>query len=451
LYRAKQLADKILLPYLGHQEKRDITMATPHVVIIGGGFGGLYAAKALRGEDVRVTIIDRRNHHIFQPLLYQVATAGLNPSDIAVPIRKILRKQKNAEVLLGEVIEIDKANKKVIMRDGEVTYDYLIVATGVTHSYFGRDEWAYHAPGLKTIEEALEIRRRIFLAFENAEKERDPEKQAEWMTFVVIGGGPTGVELAGTLAEISKQSLESDFRQINPKLAKIILVESSDHILSGFPKELSQSALDQAKALGVEFRLGNKVTNITEEGVFMGDQQIKARTVLWGAGVKASPLGQALGVPLERNGKVKVNPDLTIPEHREIFVIGDLASLEQDGQPLPGVAQVAMQGGDHAADCIIRALRGAPHYEPFRYNDKGSMATIGRARAIALIGDTKLTGFIAWLAWLFVHILFLIGFRNRLLVLIQWAWAYFTYDRGARLITGAVMPLQHTRKDAPGT
>ena len=426
-------------------------MATKRVVIIGGGFGGLYAAKALKDEEVQVTVIDRRNHHIFQPLLYQVATAGLNPSDIAVPIRKVLRKQKNTEVLLGEVIKIDKEQKKVTLLDGEVFYDFLIVATGVTHSYFGHDEWAVHAPGLKTLEEALEIRRRIFTAFEAAERETDPERRAAWMTFVVIGGGPTGVELAGTLAEIARQSLPSDFRHIDPKQARVILVESSDHILSAFPKDLSQSAMEQAQKLGVEMRLGSKVTNITAEGVFMGDQKIAARTVLWGAGVKASPVGEMLGVPVDRAGKVKVNPDLTIPGHKEIFVVGDLASLEQDGQLLAGVAQVAMQGGDHAADCISRSLRGVPHYEAFRYNDKGSMATIGRAHAIALIGNTKLKGFTAWLAWLFVHILFLVGFRNRLLVLIQWAWAYFTYDRGARLITGQVMPLQHNRDDAPGT
>jgi NADH:ubiquinone reductase (H+-translocating) len=271
------------------------------------------------------------------------------------------------------------------------------------------------------------------------------------MTFVVIGGGPTGVELAGTLAEIARKSLPNDFRYIDPKQAKVILIESSDHILSAFPKDLSQSAMEQAQRLGVEMRLGSKVTNITAEGVFMGDQKIAARTVLWGAGVKASPVGEMLGVPLDRTGKVKVNPDLTIPGHREIFVVGDLASLEQGGQLLAGVAQVAMQGGDHAADCISRSLRGVPHYESFQYNDKGSMATIGRAHAIAMIGNTKLKGFIAWLAWLFVHILFLVGFRNRLMVLIQWAWAYFTYDRGARLITGQVMPLQHNRDDAPGT
>jgi NADH:ubiquinone reductase (H+-translocating) len=426
-------------------------MATKRVVILGGGFGGLYAAKALKGEEVQITVIDRRNHHIFQPLLYQVATAGLNPSDIAVPIRKILRKQKNTDVLLGEVIKIDKEQKKVTLLDGEVFYDFLIVATGVTHSYFGHDEWAVHAPGLKTLEEALEIRRRIFTAFEAAERETDPERRAAWMTFVVIGGGPTGVELAGTLAEIARKSLPNDFRHIDPKQAKVILVESSDHILSAFPKDLSQSAMEQAQRLGVEMKLGSKVTNITAEGVFMGDQKIAARTVLWGAGVKASPVGEMLGVPLDRTGKVKVNPDLTIPGHKEIFVVGDLASLEQGGQLLAGVAQVAMQGGDHAADCISRSLRGVPHYEPFHYNDKGSMATIGRAHAIAMIGNTKLKGFIAWLAWLFVHILFLVGFRNRLMVLIQWAWAYFTYDRGARLITGQVMPLQHNRDDAPGT
>jgi NADH:ubiquinone reductase (H+-translocating) len=426
-------------------------MTTKKVVIIGGGFGGLYAAKALKNEEVQVTVIDRRNHHIFQPLLYQVATAGLNPSDIAVPIRKVLRKQKNTEVMLGEVIKIDKEQKKITLLDGELSYDFLLVATGVTHSYFGHDEWAVHAPGLKTLEDALEIRRRIFTAFESAERETDPERRAAWMTFVVVGGGPTGVELAGTLAEIARQSLTGDFRHIDPKQAKIILVENSDHILSAFPKDLSMSAMKQAQKLGVEVRLNARVTDITSEGVFIGDQKIAARTVLWGAGVKASPVGKMLGVPLDRAGKVKVNPDLTIPGHKEIFVVGDLASLEQDGQLLPGVAQVAMQGGDHAADCISRELRGVPHYEAFRYNDKGAMATIGRAHAIALIGNTKLKGFIAWLAWLFVHILFLVGFRNRLLVLIQWAWAYFTYDRGARLITGQVMPLQHNRDDAPGT
>ncbi|KYF53015.1 pyridine nucleotide-disulfide oxidoreductase, partial [Sorangium cellulosum] len=402
-----------------------------HVVIIGAGFGGLYAAKALRREPVRVTVIDRRNHHTFQPLLYQVATAGLNASDIAAPIRRVLRKQKNTSVLLAEVTAIDPARKRVIFEDGEIGYDKLIVAAGASHSYFGHDEWAPFAPGLKTVEDALEIRRRVLLAFEAAERETDPARRKAWMTFVVVGAGPTGVELAGALSELARHTLVREFRRINPRDARIVVVEGAGQVLPSYVPELGEKARAQLVALNVEVQTRRLVTGIDEDGVSIGDERIEAKTVLWGAGVAASPLARSLGVPLDRAGRVLVEPDLTVPGHEDVYVIGDLASLKQeDGKPVPGVAPAAIQEGRHAARNIARAVRGQPRL-PFRYRDKGSMATIGRAAAVADFGKVKLSGFLAWLAWLLVHVLFLIGFRSRFLVLFSWALSYLTYERAS--------------------
>jgi NADH dehydrogenase len=421
----------------------------PHVVIVGGGFGGLYAAKALRRSPVRVTLIDRKNHHTFQPLLYQVATAGMNASEIAVPIRRVLRKQKNVVVLLNEVTGIDLAARQVALRTGEIAYDYLILATGATHSYFGHDDWARFAPGLKSVEDALEIRGRIFSAFEAAEWEDDEATREALMTFVIVGGGPTGVELAGTLVEIARRTLPDDFRRIDPARAKVILIESAPRVLTAYVEPLSANARQQLDELGVDVRTGAPVTAIDSEGVTLQGERIAARTVLWAAGVAASPLARTLGVPLDRAGRVLVEPDLSVPGHPEAFVIGDLAAVQQDGKPVPGVAPAAMQGGQHVAACIRAALQGKPR-PSFHYRDKGSLATIGRAAAIADFGTIKLTGFIAWVAWFAIHIFFLIGFRNRFLVLWQWAWAYMTYDRGARLITGdpAVLPTVHVTRRA---
>ncbi len=409
----------------------------PHVVILGGGFGGLYAARALRRSPVRVTLIDRRNHHLFQPLLYQVATAALNPSDIARPIRRILRKQSNATVMLARAMAIDRAAKRVILSDGAVPYDYLIVATGATHSYFGHDEWSPVAPGLKTIEDALEIRRRILLAYEAAERELDESRRREWLTFAVIGGGPTGVELAGALAELSRQILRHDFRRIDPREARILLVEAGPRILPSFPPELSAKAARMLERLGAEVLTGAPVTGLEDDRVLIGDRGLPARTILWAAGVAASPLARSLGLPLDRVGRVQVERDLTVPGSPDLFVIGDLSLLIQDGAPVPGVAPAAIQEGRHAARNIQRALRGLPS-EPFRYRDQGSLATIGRAAAVAVFGRLRLAGLSAWIAWLLVHIYFLIGFRNRLLVLFEWAWLYLRYEGGARLITGEV-------------
>jgi NADH dehydrogenase len=408
---------------------------TPRVVIVGGGFGGLTAARALRRAPVRLTLVDRQNHHLFQPLLYQVATAGLNPSDIASPIRRILRHQENAEVLLAEAKAIDVAGRAVVLADGSLAYDYLIVATGATHSYFGHDEWAEHAPGLKSIGDALEIRRRVLYAFEAAERETDPSRRAAWLSFVVVGAGPTGVELSGSLCEIARHALARDFRHIDPTQARVILLEGTDRVLPPYVPELSEKAREQLVRLGVDVRTGEMVTAIDACGVSVGPERIEARTVLWAAGVAASPLARTLGVPLDRAGRVEVEPDLTIPGHPEVYVVGDLASLMQDGRPVPGVAPAAMQEARHAAENVVRSIRGEPR-EPFRYRDKGSLATIGRAAAVADLGRIKLSGVVAWLAWLFIHILFLIGFRNRFIVLFEWAWSYVTYERGARLITG---------------
>jgi len=413
-----------------------------HVVIVGGGFAGLYATRHLRGvDDVRITLLDRHNYHLFQPLLYQVATAALNPSDIAVPIRSIVRKQKNVSVLLGEATAIDVDRKLVVLRDGELAYDYLILATGATHSYFGHAEWERDAPGLKSIDDALEIRRRVLTAFEAAERETDPQRQAAWLTFVVIGAGPTGVELAGALSEIARQTMLRDFRRINPSSARVILVEGKERVLPVYPADLSASAEAQLKKLGVEVLTNAQVTNISSEAVTIGDRSIDTRTVLWGAGVQASPLARSLNVPLDRAGRVLVEPSLTIPGHPDVFVLGDLAAVAQpDGSFVPGVAPAAIQEGIHTALNIERAVGGQP-LRAFRYRDKGSLATIGRAAGVADFGKVHLGGFIAWFAWLTIHLFFLIGFRNRFLVMTQWAWAYLTYERGARLITGETRPL----------
>jgi NADH dehydrogenase len=407
----------------------------PHVVIIGGGFGGLSAARTLKRAPVRLTLIDRRNHHLFQPLLYQVASAALTPSDIAYPLRAALRWQKNAWVILANATAIDLVEKKVILEDGVLAYDYLIVATGATHAYFGHDAWAAYAPGLKSIEDALDIRRRVLLAYEAAEREVHPERRRAWLTFVVIGGGPTGVELAGALAEIARHALAKDFRTIDPTQARILLLEGGERLLPSYVPRLSTAAQRQLAHLGVEVHTKTLVTALDEHGVGIGDTRLTAYTVLWAAGVAASPLARSLGVPLDRAGRVQVQPDLTIPGHAEVFVIGDLAAAMSHGRPVPGVAPAAIQGGRHAAHCIWRALAGQPS-TPFHYRDKGMLATIGRAAAVADFGWLKLTGFLAWLAWMLVHIAFLIGFRNRVFVLLSWAWSYLTFQRGARLITG---------------
>jgi NADH:ubiquinone reductase (H+-translocating) len=408
----------------------------PRVVIVGGGFGGLYAARALRRAPVEVTVVDRRNHHVFQPLLYQVAMAALSPGDIASPIRWILRRQKNVEVILAEATGFDLAANRLILKDGVLDYDYLIVASGATHAYFGHDEWRRTAPGLKTLEDALEIRRRVLIAFERAEREMDPARRAAELTFVVIGGGPTGVEMAGALAEISRHSLARDFRHFDPGSARILLIEGGPSILSTFPEVLRQAAMRDLQRLGVTVRTNSIVTDVSPGVVSVGSESILAETVLWAAGVSASPLGAALGAPLDRAGRVKVLPDLTIPGAPNVFVIGDLANLAgDDGRQLPGVAQVAIQMGRHAVHNILRAIEHQP-LRPFHYHDLGNMATIGRASAIADFGRFRLSGLMGWLAWLFVHILNLIGFRNRLVVLVQWAWAYFTFQRGIRLIAG---------------
>ena len=406
----------------------------PHVLIVGGGFGGLATARALNHAPARITLLDRRNHHLFQPLLYQVATAALNASDIAVPIRSILRHQKNTTVLMAEVVSVDPQAKKVTLADGELAYDFLVLATGASHSYFGHDEWAPHAAGLKTIEDALEMRRRILIAYERAERELDPKIQSEWLTFVVVGGGPTGVELSGALAEISRHALVRDFRAINPSSARIALIEGGPRLLPAFPPELSEKAREQLVRLGVEVRCGTQVTGIDARGVAMGAERIASRTVLWAAGVAASSVATSLGAGLDRAGRVLVTPELTVPGRNEIFVIGDLASLQQDGKPLPGVAPVAMQAGRHTADNLRRAFRNEP-LAPFRYRDKGSLAVIGRGAGVAAFSKSTWSGSSAWWAWLVVHIFYLIGFRNRVLVLFQWAWAYLTWRRGARLIT----------------
>jgi NADH:ubiquinone reductase (H+-translocating) len=408
----------------------------PQVVIVGAGFGGLNAALRLTHYPVQITLIDRKNHHTFQPLLYQVATAGLSPGEIAAPIRWIMRGRRNIEVLLGEVQDFDLERRLVKLPDRELPYDYLIVAAGASHAYFGNDEWEPLAPGLKTIEDALEIRRRVLLAFELAERQAASGGGQVQLNFVIVGGGPTGVELAGTLSEIARRALVDEFSSIDPKRTRIILLEGGPRILPAYPDDLSRSAEDQLRGLGVEVHTSTMVTGVEPAAVHMGETSLPAAVILWAAGVAASPLGKKLGARLDRAGRVLVNPDLSIQGHPEVFVIGDLASLkDKSGQLVPGVAPAAIQQGKATARNIVRDLQGKPR-QNFHYLNKGSLATIGRAAAIAQFGKIHISGFIAWLSWLFVHIFFLIGFRNRLIVLIQWAWSYFTYERGARLITG---------------
>jgi NADH dehydrogenase len=408
----------------------------PRVVIIGAGFGGLLAARTLAKYPVQITLIDRQNFHTFQPLLYQVATAGLSPGEIAAPIRWIMRNHRNVEVLMSEVQGFDLTRRMVKIEDGEVSYDYLIVAAGASHAYFGHDEWEPFAPGLKTIEDALEIRRRVLLAFELAERQADTDKEQVQLNFVVVGGGPTGVELAGTLAEISRQVLANEFRTIDPKKTRILLLEGGPRILPAYPSDLSRSAEEQLRQLGVEVQTSAMVTLIEAGAVHVGGTRLPAAVILWAAGVAASPLGKMLGAPVDRAGRVLVNPDLSLPGNPNVFVIGDLAALKDEhGHWLPGLSPVAIQEGKATAHNIGRELQGEPR-KNFHYWNKGTLATIGRAAAVADFGRIHISGFLAWLAWLFVHIFFLIGFRNRLIVMIQWAWSYLTYERGARLITG---------------
>lgn len=419
----------------------------PRVVIVGGGFGGLTAAQALKRAPVDVLLIDRRNHHLFQPLLYQVATAALSPADIAAPIRKVLRRQRNAEVLLAEVTGIDTAARTVSVGTHSISYDYLILAAGATHSYFDHPEWERHAPGLKTIEDATEIRRRFLLAFESAEVEGDAEARRAALTFVIVGGGPTGVELAGAIAEISRSVIPQDFRRVDTRTARVVLVEALPRILPAMPEKCSADARKQLEELGVEVLLNTRVTRVDESGVVAGERGeviLPARNVFWAAGVKASPLGALLGAECDRAGRVMVQPDLSVPGHPEVFVVGDMAAAKdpRTGALVPGVAQGAMQGGRHAARIIAaevaakQAGRPAPPRPAFTYVDKGNMATIGRYRAVADIAGQRLRGFIAWVIWSTIHVLFLINFRSRLAVMFSWVWTYLFFDRGARLITG---------------
>ena len=407
----------------------------PHVVIVGAGFGGLEAAKLLINEPVRMVVIDRTNHHLFQPLLYQIATAALSPADIAAPIRGILGRCKNTEVILAEVKSVNVEARTVNIGEREIGYDYLILATGARHSYFGHDEWEKFAPGLKSLEDAIEIRRRLLLAFEYAEKITDEAAKKAAMTFVIIGGGPTGVEMAGAIAEIARYTLAKDFKHIQPSSARVVLVEGDQRVISAFPEDLSAKALEQLKELGVEVHTGIHATNLSEAGLQVGDEFIPCRVKVWAAGNAASFVGKTTGAPTDKAGRVIVNEDLTIPGHREVQVIGDLASFSHDGgKPLPGVSPVAMQQGRHAARNILAMMDGGDP-ERFRYWNKGSMATIGRNKAVADLNWFHFSGLPAWLAWLFVHIIFLVGFRNRLAVLMQWGWAYVTFNKGARLIT----------------
>ena len=430
------------LPRFFYKQRKNPMLGSftgPQVVIVGGGFGGLEAAKGLGGAPARVTLVDRRNHHLFQPLLYQVATAVLSPADIAQPIRAVLRDRENVEVVLGEVASVDTEARKVVLADGtNLPYDYLILAAGASHAYFGHDEWEPYAPGLKSLEEATDIRRRLLVSFEEAERETDPERRKALMTFVVVGGGPTGVEMAGAIAEIARYSLAKDFRHIDTRDARVILLEAVDRLLLAFPTQLSRYALWDLQRLGVDVRFNTPVTDIRQGVVTAGGTEIKAETIIWAAGVKSSPVGSTLGVETDRAGRVIVQPDLTIPGHPEVFVIGDMSSLmSPNGRPYPGVAQVAKQEGAWAAKNIRRAMAGKKT-EPFQYIDLGNMATIGRNAAVADIRGINLTGFIAWLVWALVHVFNLIGFRNRLVVGVQWLWGYLTFQRGARLITGPV-------------
>lgn len=423
----------------------------PRVVIVGGGFAGLYAARALARAPVTITVIDRRNHHVFQPLLYQVATAALSPAQIAAPIRHVLRRQRHTRVLLANAVSVDTAARVLRLSDGELPYDRLIVAAGFGNWYYGRDDWAAHAPGLKSIEDALEIRRRFLLAFEAAERERDPEARRAELTFVVIGGGPTGVELAGAIAEISRKAIPTDFREVDTATARVILIEGQDRVLPTFPPELSRRAKSDLEQLGVQVWLGTRVSDVGDGVVELGSERLAARNIIWAAGVRASPLVQSLGAPLDRLGRVEVEPDLSVPGRPEVFVVGDLARVvdPRTGREVPGICPAAIQMGRHAARLIAREARSGdrPDSPPdpagrtsFRYRDKGTLATIGRSKAVAALPQGRFAGLTAWLLWVFVHVAFLIGFRNKVIVLMEWAWAYVTYQRGARLITQPWQP-----------
>ncbi|SIP99574.1 NAD(P)/FAD-dependent oxidoreductase [Solilutibacter tolerans] len=413
-----------------------IDAALPHVVIIGGGFAGLWAVRALADTPVRITLLDRGNHHLFQPLLYQVATAGLSAPDIAAPLRHILRNQPNVTVLMEEVSGIDPAGHRITLKDGRhVDFDYALLATGATHAYFGHDDWAKHAPGLKSLDDALDIRRRILSAFERAEATDDPEERKALLTFGIVGGGPTGVELAGTMAEIARHTLNHEFRHIDPSHARVMLLEAGPRVLSSFDPDLSEKARLQLQRLGVDVLTGAPVAAIDAEGVQLGERHIPARTVLWAAGVAASPLACTLGVPLDRAGRVSVESDLSVPGHPHLFVAGDLATIQSDGRPVPGVAPAAKQMGKHVAAVIRDRLAGRPA-KHFRYRDFGNLATIGRMAAVVQLGRWKLSGALAWWFWLLAHVFFLIGFRNRLVVMLNWTWAYWTYQRAARIILG---------------
>ncbi len=433
------------------------TSGEPHVVIVGAGFGGLYAARALRSVPVRVTLIDRRNHHLFQPLLYQVATAALSPAEIAAPIRHVLRKQGNAHVRLGEVAGVGVEAREVVMSNGDrVGYDYLVLATGAVDQYFGHDDWAAAAPGLKKLEDAVEIRRRFLLGFEAAEQEPDPETRKALLTFVVVGGGPTGVEMAGAFAEVARHTLTGgDFRRVDPASARVILLEGGPRLLSAYPESLSEKAKETLERLGVEVRLDSMVTEIGPTAVRVGADRIPTRNVVWSAGVAASPLGKdvadATAGATDRIGRVAVEPDLSVPGHPEVFVVGDLASFpHQTGEPLPGIAPVAIQQGKAAAANIRRDVEGRGR-KPFVYSDRGSLATIGRGAAVGRVWNFNIHGVFAWLIWLFIHLMYLAGFRNRAAVLLQWGWSYLTWQRGARLITGPVGPELAPDEDVIGS
>jgi NADH:ubiquinone reductase (H+-translocating) len=409
-------------------------MPQPHVVIAGAGFGGLNGARALARAPVRITIVDRNNYHLFQPLLYQVATAALSPAQIATPIRTILRRQSNADVLMAEIRGVDVAGRKLILERGALEYDHLVLAPGSTPAYFGHDGWARHAPGLKTIEDALAIRANILLAFEQADAEEDPEVRSALLTFVCIGGGPTGVEMSGAIAEIARATLAKEYRRIDPRSARTILVESGPRILAAFPESLASAAHRRLVAMGVEVRTESPVLEVTDGRVAFRDRSVDARTIIWTAGVAAAPIGAWLGAPTVHGGRVRVADDLSVPGHPEIFVIGDAAWCEQDGRPLPGIAPVAIQQGRHVAR-VIRSRASGEAVPPFRYRDKGNLATVGRSFAVAELRGLRFSGVTAWVLWLLVHVVSLIGFRNRLLVLIEWAWAYFTFQRSARIIS----------------
>jgi NADH dehydrogenase len=416
----------------------------PHVVIVGSGFGGLAVARELRNSPVQITLIDRNNHHVFQPLLYQVAGAQLTAPDISAPIRGLLAKQANVRVWMSEVQQIDVTKRVVELETGALPYDYLVLATGMVAAYFGFDAWAEHAPGLKTLSEALDVRRRILRAFEMAELETDPIRRRAWMTFVVIGAGPTGVELAGALAEIAGRTLARDFRSFDPRHTRVVLVEAGPRVLPSFSQYLSKHAREDLEALGIEVRTGTPVDDLGEDFVEIGDERIATRTILWAAGVRASPLTRQLGVPIDKAGRVWVEDDLSVPDRPEVFVVGDLIAKTQDGKPLPGVAQLAMQSGKHVAKTIVRTIHAMPRV-PFRYVDKGSLATIGRNKAVAQIGRFQIAGFFAWLLWLLVHILFLVQHRSRIAVLFEWGWAYFTWQRRSRVIMELPAPLPAAR------